>query len=516
MLDTGIDVPEVVNLVFFKLVRSKTKFWQMIGRGTRLCPDLFGPNQDKLGFFVFDLCQNIEYFNQDFPPVEGTLPPSLGQRLFQRRADLILALDERYPHGAPEPPAEPDPATDAGMRWGIAHRLRQEVAGMNVDNFLVRPHRQQVEAYADIKSWHRVTAEAHAEIVDHLAPLPSQHREADDSEEAKRFDLLVLRLQLAHLGAEPGYERLRTQVRDIASALLDQSTIPAIRAAQELLDELTTDQWWEDVTLPMLESMRRRVRGLVRLIERTRRGVVYADFEDHLGEVAAIDLRGVSLGTDRPRFEAKVRNCLRSHEDHLAVQKLRRNRQITATDLSELERIFVESAVGTADDVARAKQRYGGLGLFVRSLTGLEREAATAAFDRFQSGKAYSAGQLLPRGRHRAGGDGAQAHRGNRHSGVTGRVAGRGCAVAAAPAGPGLAAPADAVPAGRGSRWGQPRRERQPGRLGLAMECRTGVLDCWRDRAVTVLFAGGAGVDAARARAGCPARVDRPGGVEFG
>ena len=82
MLDTGIDVPEVVNLVFFKLVRSKTKFWQMIGRGTRLCPDLFGPGQDKEFFYVFDFCQNLEYFNQNPMATEGSLAPSLSARLF--------------------------------------------------------------------------------------------------------------------------------------------------------------------------------------------------------------------------------------------------------------------------------------------------------------------------------------------------------------------------------------------------------------------------------------------------
>ena len=64
MLDTGIDVPEVVNLVFFKAVRSKTKFWQMVGRGTRLCKDLFGPGQDKQNFFIFDFCQNLEFFSE--------------------------------------------------------------------------------------------------------------------------------------------------------------------------------------------------------------------------------------------------------------------------------------------------------------------------------------------------------------------------------------------------------------------------------------------------------------------
>ena len=95
MLDTGIDVPEVVNLVFFKLVRSKTKFWQMVGRGTRLCLDLFGPDQHKEFFYLFDYCQNLAYFSQDIPGTEGYVADSLAKRLFDTRLELISSLDQR-------------------------------------------------------------------------------------------------------------------------------------------------------------------------------------------------------------------------------------------------------------------------------------------------------------------------------------------------------------------------------------------------------------------------------------
>jgi type I restriction enzyme, R subunit len=150
MLDTGIDVPEVVNLVFFKLVRSKTKFWQMIGRGTRLAPDLFGPNRDKTGFLVFDLCQNVEFFNQNLMPAEGRLAPSLGQRLFERRADLLLALDSQHPDQVPAAETGADGTTsETALRWDLAQRLHQEVASMNPDNFLVRPHREQIDTFTD-------------------------------------------------------------------------------------------------------------------------------------------------------------------------------------------------------------------------------------------------------------------------------------------------------------------------------------------------------------------------------
>ena len=146
MLDTGIDVPEVVNLVFFKLVRSKTKFWQMVGRGTRLCPDLFGPGQDKQFFYVFDYCQNLEYFSQNPETTDGALGESLGKRLFNARLELIGELDQRLDASEQPTPKEssaahgdPEPKPRCAARPPSC--CTREVAAMNVDNFVVRPQR---------------------------------------------------------------------------------------------------------------------------------------------------------------------------------------------------------------------------------------------------------------------------------------------------------------------------------------------------------------------------------------
>ncbi|MBO0840353.1 MAG: restriction endonuclease subunit R, partial [Sciscionella sp.] len=368
--------------------------WQMIGRGTRLAPDLFGPNRDKTGFLVFDLCQNFEFFNQKLMHAEGQLAPSLQQRLFERRADLLLALDEQHPDEVPPTDDADGTVNDVGLRWDLAHRLHDEVSHMNPDNFLIRPHREQLDTFADFDSWLKLTPDAHAEVVDHLAGLPTSFRDDDSSEEAKRFDLLALRLQLALINAEPGFAALQGKVKDIASALLDQLTIPAIRAQHQLLDELAGDQWWQDVTLPMLETMRRRVRGLVKLIEKTKRNIVYSDFEDELGNITAATLSGMQIDVTFARFEQKIRIYLHAHEHHVAVEKIRRNRQITATDLEELERIFIESGIGTEAEIAHAKTNTGGLGLFLRSLIGLDRHAAAQAFSTFQEGKTFTAAQI--------------------------------------------------------------------------------------------------------------------------
>lgn len=398
MLDTGIDVPEVVNLVFFKLVRSKTKFWQMLGRGTRLCAELFGPGQHKDCFFVFDYCGNLEYFSQDLPPTEGHVARSLSERLFSGRIELIAALDERAPAESGtrvlEPAAAPHalPSTEAEVRAQIAGLLHREVAAMNPENFVVRPHRRLVEHYRRVEAWDVLTAEARGELSRTIARLPNELE--PEGEDAKRFDVIALGLQLAILHRAPGYERLRDRVRDIAAALAEKSAIPMVNAEMTLIHDLLTDAWWSDVTVPMIEGMRRRLRGLVQFIDKRERKVVFTDFEDEMGEESAVELPGLAVGTDEARFRAKAQAFLRRHLDHVAVAKLHRNRPLTASDLDELQRILGESGIGTPDDIRRAAEESRGLGLFVRSLVGLDRVAAKEAMAGFIAGRPLSANQL--------------------------------------------------------------------------------------------------------------------------
>lgn len=384
MLDTGIDVPDVVNLVFFKPVRSKTKFWQMIGRGTRLRSDLFGPGEDKRDFRVFDCCDNIAYFNEHVQLSTGGGGESLRLRLFKERLQLILELAEAEGDGD-------GTASEAGLRTDTIALLREQVAHMNVDNFLVRPHRQWVETYRAEEPWRALDLERALELADRVADLPTALPE--DDEEAKRFDLIVLKLQLCRLLGDPGQERLRRQVQEIAGGLLEQLAIPAIREQQAILDDLAGDEWWIDVTLPMLEHARRRVRGLVKLLEKRKRAVVYTDFVDDLGEIQDVELQGVPIATNYGRFREKARTYLREHEDHVALQRLRRNLPLTATDLDELDRMLQEAGIGDAADLDRARAELGGLGAFIRSLVGLDRDAATDALAGFIESRSLSASQ---------------------------------------------------------------------------------------------------------------------------
>ena len=387
MLDTGIDIPEVVNLVFFKLVRSKTKFWQMVGRGTRLCPDLFAPGNDKKFFYIFDYCQNLEYFSQNPEATDGSLGESLGKRLFKARLELIGELDRKLSLLTRE-----GPDTEADLRREVAALLHGEVAAMNVENFIVRAKRRLVEKYAKPDAWSELKPEAIAELANDVAGLQSE-LDAED-EEAKRFDWLMVNLQLAVLRVEPAFKRLSDQVKAIAGLLEEKSSIPMVREQMALIQEIQTDEWWQDVTTPMLEKVRRRLRALVKLIEKQQRKPIYTDFEDEIGDEKEVELPGFASPDSFERFRAKTRHFLREHEDDLVIHKLRMNEQLTRKDLAELERILTESGVGSAEDVQKAKAESNGLGIFVRSLVGLDRQAAKNALSGFVSTGNLRANQI--------------------------------------------------------------------------------------------------------------------------
>ena len=383
MLDTGIDVPEVVNLVFFKIVRSKTKFWQMIGRGTRLCPNLFGPNRHKDQFLIFDFCQNFEFFNQNPNAKDGSVAVSLSQKLFAARVELS---------GIIEGMSEVERSEALETLLGDTKRmLFDEVSGMNLDNFLVRAKRRAVEQFQAREAWDKLSDDDRITLVNDVAGLPSAVEDGDIS--AKQFDYLILKGQLDLIANDPAFMTCREKVTTIASCLEALGNVPMVASEMGLILEVQTDEYWTGITPWTLETLRRRLRNLIKLIEGDERQIVYTDFTDEIGQGSKVDLPDVGVGTDKARFQMKVRHFLQTHADHITILKLRRNEQLTLQDMQELERILVEEAVATDEDLTVIKND-GGLGLFIRSLIGLERHAAKDAFADFLSGKNPSANQI--------------------------------------------------------------------------------------------------------------------------
>jgi len=384
MLDTGIDIHEVANLVFFKPVYSKIKFWQMIGRGTRLCPDLFGPGDDKQDFRVFDFCFNFDFFRENPQGIEtgGVIP--LGVRLFRSRVQLLTQVQRT-----------PDLDVDTALSESLTNELHGEVAAMNRENFIVRMHLEAVERYRERDAWERLSDADHERLQREVAGLPS---EIDTDEiESRMFDLTALRMQLALAEDNTGvYENHRQRMVEIAMLLEEKTTIPAVNEQLEYLASMQESEFWEGMNLNGLEELRLRLRGLMPFLDKKKRKIVYTDFEDQVVGVRDEEVVHVPNMTGA-QYEKKVRSYLQSHLDHLVIHRLRTNQPLTAQDLNGLEITLVE--IGEEDGEillsgVLARSEAPSLAHFVRNLVGMDRTAAQAAFSGFLGDRSLNPAQI--------------------------------------------------------------------------------------------------------------------------
>ena len=397
MLDTGIDVPEVLNLVFFKAVRSKVKFLQMIGRGTRLCENLFGPGQNKSEFVIFDFCQNFEYFNENPAGAGSAVAEPLGKRLFKSRLDLLQLLRTPQPYATPgaAPMAQETPPpyqhTD-NLQTSLAEQLHGEVAAMNQNNFIVRTELGHVQRFAERSAWDQLDDTAVGQLRNHVAGLPSQLE--SDHITARLFDLLCVNLQLALLRKEAGFTKLRERVIEIAGQLETLANVPAVQAEMALLQEVQTEGYWQGITPPIIEHLRRHVRGLVKFIERQAGETVYTVLTDEIGEATEVVLKNTSTGINLAQYKKKVEAFIRANANHVAVAKLRLNKPLSQSDLSELERFVYEAP--EVEGRERFAQSFGEKPLpqFIRSLVGMDHAAAQQAFSQFLDQSRYNSQQI--------------------------------------------------------------------------------------------------------------------------
>jgi len=279
------------------------------------------------------------------------------------------------------------------MDTELADRLHSEVAAMNLENFIVRPKRRAIEQYAERKVWDALRPQQASEIAQELAGLPSEIDPEDIT--ARQFDLLLLNLQLAYLRAEPALPRLQGQVKEIAELLEDKESIPLVGAQMPLIQEIQTDEFWTDVTLPQLETVRKKLRDLVKFIEKSKRKIVYTDFEDEIGLGTEVTLTELASSIDVAQYRKKVMTFLNAQREHPAILKIRFNEPVTVTDILSLEDLLYElGGEGSREQFERTYGKPDSLGGFIRKLVGLDREAAKKAFGKYLTGSQYNATQI--------------------------------------------------------------------------------------------------------------------------
>ena len=362
MLDTGIDVPEVLNLVFFKKVMSKAKFWQMIGRGTRLCPGLLdGKDKDK--FYIFDFCGNFEFFRMNKGKPTANMIALQGA-IFHLKAQIAFKLqDLAY-----------QTADLIDFRKALVENMVRKVRELNRENFAVRQHLKYVELYANPDSYNALTYEDTLMMGQELAPLITPE---EDDAKALRFDALMYGIELAYLAGKK-YGKARSDLMKKVSAVASVANIPEIMAQSELIDKILHTDYVENAGVNEFEYIRENLRDLMKYIPKT---VLRYDtnFDD---EILSMDWNESELeNDDLKNYKAKAEFYVRQHMDNAAIAKLKSNVPLTAEDVQALEKILW-SEVGTKADY-EAEYGQKPLGEFVREIVGLDMNAAKEAFAQY-------------------------------------------------------------------------------------------------------------------------------------
>ena len=359
MLDTGIDVPEVLNLVFFKKVMSKAKFWQMIGRGTRLCPGLID-GEDKSKFYIFDFCGNFEFFRMNKGKANNNTL-ALSAMLFSLKAQIVYKLqDMAY-----------QTEELIAFRKSLVQELLEKVQELDRDNFAVKQHLKYVELYSDPESYKALTYENTLEMTDELAPLIQPD---PDDVKALRFDALLYGIELAYLAGNK-YAKARHDLISKVQAVAGVANIPEIMAQQELIQKILKTDYLENAGINEFENIRENIRDLIKYIPVTK--IIYTtNFDD---EILSMTFHESELENDYlADYKAKAEYYVRQHQENETIAKLKSNIPMTEDDVAELERILW-SEVGTKQDYEREIGSVP-LGEFVRSVIGLDMNAAKAAF----------------------------------------------------------------------------------------------------------------------------------------
>ena len=359
MLDTGIDVPDVVNLVFFKKVMSKAKFWQMIGRGTRLCPGLID-GKDKEKFYIFDFCGNFEFFRMNQGKATPNTIPLQGA-IFNLEFQIAYKLQDM------------DYQTERliAYRESLVDHMYGKVKELNRDNFAVRQHLKYVDIYSDMDNYQTLVYADTLIVKDELAPLILPD---DDVATAVRFDALMYGIELAFLIGKK-YGKARSDLMKKVSAISKVANIPEIKAQEELINNILHTDYLERAGINEFEIIRERLRDLMKYVP-TGHEIYNTDFAD---DILSVDWKESELeNDDLKNYKAKAEFYVREHQDNIVIAKLKKNKPMTQSDMDALEKILW-SEVGSKEDY-RAEYGEKPLGEFVREIVGLDMNAAKEAF----------------------------------------------------------------------------------------------------------------------------------------
>lgn len=362
MLDTGIDVPEVLNLVFFKKVMSKAKFWQMIGRGTRLCEGLID-GVDKSKFYIFDFCGNFEFFRMGGKG-KTTEQIALQGALFNLKAQIAYKLQD----------IEFQTKELTSFRGELISDMVRKVRELNKDNFSVRQHLKYVELYANPDNYTVLSYEDTLIIKSELVPLI---RPDEDDPKAMRFDALMYGIELAYLMGKK-YTRARSDLYKKVKGIAGVANIPEIKAQTELINKILHTDYLDSAGMNEFEHIRENLRNLIKYIPNNTVRYI-TNFDD---ELLSMDWHEAELeNDDLKNYKAKAEFYVRQHQNEAVIAKLRNNEQLTHDDVLALERILW-SEVGTKEDY-EAEIGSKPLGEFVREIVGLDMKAAKEAFSAY-------------------------------------------------------------------------------------------------------------------------------------
>lgn len=374
MMDTGIDVPEVLNLVFFKRVMSYSKFWQMIGRGTRLCPGLID-GEDKSKFYIFDFCGNFEFFRMSKGKPSANMM-ALQSAIFNLQFEITFKLQD----------LEYQVDRLITYRNSLVEQMAGKVKELPRDNFAVRQHLKYVDLYSNEDNYKTLTYEDTLMVKEELAPLILPD---DDEASAVRFDALMYGIELAYLVGKK-YTRARSDLIKHVSGIASVANIPEIKVQADLIEKILHTDYIDNCGVNEFEEIRRRLRNLMKYIPTTGKLRYVTNFSD---EILGVEWRESELeNDDLKNYKAKAEYYIREHQDKDVIKKLKTNVPLSHSDIAELEKVLW-SELGTKEEY---EAEYGSkpLGELVREIVGLDMNAAKEAFSEYLGNSSLDSRQI--------------------------------------------------------------------------------------------------------------------------